>query len=202
MTRACDGLRLYVYERPLTKLPCDGTGANKRYFSNVNGQCRCSASTSAIQELVEDGDTCGLRGPQLELPRELDPSASAFKASHPMSLAHVVHSRSLNHRCRVHDPALADLFFVPLYTLERVRRLPPARRPGPRTDSPRAPPKFPHVRLRSCAVKCCRHTVVPTIAGLASGSEGFWKNGTRLPTGQGRRSSLVARAPTILSWRL
>ena len=121
---SCDGVHLYVYGRPLTTAPCSMRGGNYSYFSWSDGRCRCSESTSSHVSRPDDihADVCALRGPHLQLDRVLDPTGSAFTAAHPMTIAHVVHYRALTSRCRVTDPAMADLFLVPLYTLAKVKQ--------------------------------------------------------------------------------
>ena len=116
----CDGLRLYVYERTLAPPPCGSQAGSNYTFSLMDGQCRCLPMSSSL--VPKDGQAafCSLRGPHLQLDRAVDTTGSAFSAAHPMALAHVVHHRALAHQCRVTNPALAEVFLVPLYTLMKA----------------------------------------------------------------------------------
>ena len=119
---ACAGRRLYVYDQPFSPPPCGSNSSGSVYVRQADGQCDCLSSSLLPSTFLSDSDAaaCSVFGPRVDVDQLLDATSNSFRATHPMALAHVVHVRALGFRCRVTDPALADIFLVPSYTLAKA----------------------------------------------------------------------------------
>ncbi|KAL0920820.1 hypothetical protein M5K25_009990 [Dendrobium thyrsiflorum] len=89
----CSGKGIFVYDLP------------SKFNKDLIAQCnKLLPWTDLCEFLVNDG--IGLPIPRL---------GPGWYRTHQYSLEPIFHSRVLNHRCRVSDPAQARLFYVPFY---------------------------------------------------------------------------------------
>ncbi|XP_020600093.1 xyloglucan-specific galacturonosyltransferase 1-like [Phalaenopsis equestris] len=92
-TISCDNKGIFVYDLP------------SKFNHDLTAQCdKLLPWTDLCEFLVNDG-----------IGRPIQALGPAWYRTHQYSLEPIFHSRVLNHRCRVTDPAQARLFYVPFY---------------------------------------------------------------------------------------
>lgn len=125
--------RVFVYPRPLEPPPCvvEG-GIGSRYagtegvfaFNSSTNTCQCHVpamnTSTATRATGELGDPVELKCQLFGAPAGGEQYGSRYTSVHPMALAHLVHYRVLNSRCRTLLPSEATLFLLPLYSMKRA----------------------------------------------------------------------------------
>ena len=125
--------RVFVYPRPLEPPPCVVEGSiGPRYagtegvfaFNSSTNTCQCHATamntSTATRAIREVGDPVELKCQLFGAPAGGEQYGSRYTSVHPMALAHLVHYRVLNSRCRTLLPSEATLFLLPLYSMKRA----------------------------------------------------------------------------------